>query len=141
MSSDELDLEAEQQKIKDELKELDRTLNKGVPLSHASEALVQEVIDYVLDARIKKFSRPAKRKHLKSIKNLFTFRLEKYEDRKHKRYAKARNAFIPEASDWTDEQVAEKDEEWSRYFFSRLDELASRHLKNKTHLWLKNNWE
>jgi hypothetical protein len=131
--SDELDLEAEQQKIKEKLKELDRTLNKGVPLSHASEKLVQEVIDYVLDARIKKFSRPAKRKHLKSVKNLFTFRLEVYEE--------ARNSFIPEASDWTDEQVAEKDEEWSRYFFSRLDELASRHLKNKTHLWLKNNWE
>lgn len=141
MSSDELDLEAEQQKIKEKLKELDRILNKGVPLSHASEKLVQEVIDYVLDARIKEFSRPAKRKHLKSVKNLFTFRLEVYEDRKHKRYEQARNSFIPEASDWTDEQVAEKDEEWSRYFFSRLDELASRHLKNKTHLWLKNNWE
>ena len=55
--SDELDLEAEQQKIKEKLKELDRILNKGVPLSHASEKLVQEVIDYILDARIKEFSR------------------------------------------------------------------------------------
>ena len=139
--SDELDLEEEQERIKKELKELDRTLNKGVPLSHASEKLVREVVGYVLDARITKFSASPKRNHLKSIKNLFTYRLDVYTKRKHLRYEKARNSFIPEASEWTDEQVAEKDEEWSRYFFSRLDELASRHLKNKTHLWLKNNWE
>ena len=139
--SDELDLEEEQEKIKKELKELDRTLNKGVPLSHASEKLVQEVVNYVLDARIQKFTSSRKRDHLKSIKNLFTYRIDVYEKRKHKRYDQARNTFLPEASEWTDEQVAEKDEEWSRYFFSRLDELASRHLKNKTHLWLKNNWE
>ena len=139
--SDELDLEEEQEKIKKELKELDRTLNKGVPLSHASEKLVQEVVDYVLDARITKFSASRKRSHLKSIKNLFTYRLDVYTKRKHLRYEKARNSFIPEASEWTDEQVAEKDEKWSLFFFKRLDELASRHLKNKTHLWLKNNWE
>ena len=139
--SDELDLEEEQETIKKELKELDRTLNKGVPLSHASEKLVREVVGYVLDARITKFTSSRKRDHLKSIKNLFTYRLDVYEKRKHKLYEQPRNTFIPEASEWTDEQVAEKDEEWSRYFFSRLDELASRHLKNKTHLWLKNNWE
>ena len=139
--SDELDLEEEQARIKKELKELDRTLNKGVPLSHASEKLVQEVVDYVLAARITKFSASRKRSHLKSIKNLFTYRLDVYTKRKHLRYEQARNSFIPEASEWTDEQVAEKDEKWSLFFFKRLDELASRHLKNKTHLWLKNNWE
>ena len=48
---------------------------------------------------------------------------------------------IPDAEAYADEKVAERDEEWSRYFFERMDQLASDKLSDKKHLWIKNSWE
>ena len=141
--SDQIDelLSDEQARLTQELKELEKQLNKGVPLSNESEKLLLRLVEHALNARIKDFSSKRVREHLKSIKDLFQYRLTIYEQRKHKRYEQARNMLIPQAEEYADQKVAERDEEWSRFFFERMNELASQKLDDKTHLWLKNSWE
>ena len=134
-------LEEEQARLTRELKALEKQLNKGVPLSSGAEKLVLRVVEHTLNARIKPFNTKRVREDLKVLKDLFTYRLEVYEERKHKRYEQARNMLIPQAQDYADTKVAERDEEWSRFFFERMNELASQKLDGKTHLWLKNSWE
>ena len=140
MSIDEI-LKEEQVRLTKELKELEKQLNKGVPLSNESEQLLLRLVEHTLNARIKPFNTRGVREHLKSIKDLFTYRLEIYDQRMHKRYEQARNMLIPLAEEYADQKVAERDEEWSRCFFERMNELASQKLDGKNHLWLKNNWE
>lgn len=140
MSIDEI-LKEEQVRLTKELKELEKQLNKGVPLSNESEQLLLRLVEHTLNARIKPFNTRGVREHLKSIKDLFTYRLEIYDQRMHKRYEQARNMLTPLAEEYADQKVAERDEEWSRCFFERMNELASQKLDGKNHLWLKNNWE
>ena len=134
-------LEKEKARLVKELKELERGLGKGIPLSYESETLVHRLVEHALNARVKEFSSKQVREHLKSLKDLLEYRLTIYEQRKHKRYEQARNMLIPQAEEYADQKVAERDEEWSRFFFERMNELASQKLDNKTHLWLKNSWE
>ena len=134
-------LQDEQSRLAKELKDLEKELNKGVPLSHDSEKLVLNLLKHALNARMRDFSSESTREHLEGLKDLFTYRLKIYEERKNKRYEQARNMLIPDAEAYADEKVAERDEEWSRYFFERMDQLASDKLSDKKHLWIKNSWE
>ena len=62
-------LEKEKARLIKELKELERGLGKGIPLSYESETLVHRLVEHALNARVREFSSKRVREHLKSLKD------------------------------------------------------------------------